>query len=132
MRCLMAYQTYPVLLLCRFMRKILFLLYRCVATPLNGFRKHGKCMTLKNKWYLTFNFCVWMVMIHTIITWTWLTSVINLGICTELTTGCISTIGGGIFSFWSMALSLSLFILFIKHSVNRARWIPWVIMSFGV
>ena len=76
---------------------------QCSATPFNGFRKHDNCMTPKHKWYVTPTFFVWMLMIRQIITLTCLTSMVNFGMCTNSTTGFVSTSGGGLFSFGSMA-----------------------------
>ena len=71
-------------------------------------------------------------MTHKIITWTQLTSVINFGMCTDITTWCLSTSGGGPFSFRDEELSLLVRILFTKHLLKRKRWNPWIIMSLGV
>ena len=46
---------------------------------------------------------------------------INFGMCTKLITGCVSTIGGGIFYFGDMTSYLSMLKLFIKQYVNRPR-----------
>ena len=86
----------------------------------------------KQRWYMTLTFCVWIWMTRTIITWNRLTAVINFGMCTKLTTGCVSTSSGDLFSFGDMAPSLSMHKLFTKHFVKRARCIPWAIMSFSV
>ena len=105
LRCLMASLTCLVLLLCHFMTQSLFILSQCVAITLNGFKKHTNCMTPKQRWYVTLTFCVWMWMTCKNKTWTRLTSVINFGMRTKLTSVCLSTGGGGIFSFGSMASS---------------------------
>ena len=122
----------PVLLLCWFMTQRLLILSQCVEMSLNRFRKYGKCMTPKHKWYMKLYFCIWLLTIHTIITWPRFTSVINFVMCNEFPTKCVSTSGGGLFYFGATILSLSICTLFTKHPVKRARWIPWVIMSFGV
>ena len=131
-RFLMASPTFPELLLCRFMTQSLFIFSPCVATPLNGFRKNDECMTPKQKWYVMFTFFVWMLKTCTIITWTWLASVINLGMCTNFITGCVITSGGDIFYFGDMASSLPMRTLFTKHFFMGERWIPWVVIIFGV
>ena len=88
--------------------------------------------TLKQKWYATLSFCVWMWRTHTIITWTHLTLVINFGMCTELTTICVFKSGDGIFYFGDTATSLLMHKLFIKRFLKKARWILWSIISFDV
>ena len=105
---------------------------KCVATSLNGFIKHGKCMSSKQKWYATLSFGVWMLMIHTIITWTQFNSVINFRMFTNFITRCVSTSCGGIFSFGDTASSLWMCTSFTKQSMKRERWSPWVIMSFDL
>ena len=95
-------------------------------------QKNGKCMTPEQKWCTTFTFFVWMLTTHTITKWTLLTSVIHFGMCAELTTGCVSTRGGGLLYFGVMSSSLSMRTLSTKHYVNRERWSPWVIISFSV
>ena len=129
---LMVSSAFPLLLLCRFMEQILFILSRCVAMPFNGFIKHGKIMNPNQKWYMALTFWVLMITTHTIIKWTRLISVTNLGLCTNLTNRCVSTSGGGIVYFGGISLSLSMRTIFVKQSVERVRWTPGVIMSFGV
>ena len=121
-----------ILLLCGFMTISLFTLSCCVVIPSNWFRKHVKCMTPINKYYVTHTFCVLILVTHTIMAFPWLTSVINFLICTNFTNGCVSISGGGLFYFEVMPLSFSMRTLFTKHFVNRARWIPWVIINFGM
>ena len=104
----------------------------CVTTPLNGFIKHDKCITPKQKWYRMVTFCVRMLMTHKIIAWTRLASVINFEMCTTLATGCVSASDDGIFYFGDMVLYLSMRALFTKISVKRSGWRPRVIISFGV
>ena len=128
----MLYPTFLVFLPCQIMKKSPLFFSRCVATSLNGFRKHCKCMTSKHKWYVTLTFCVWILMILTIITWTQLNSVINFGMFTNLITRCVSTSGGGIFYFGATASSLSMCTSFTKKYMKRQSWSPWVIMSFDV
>ena len=128
----MACLTFPVLFLCWFITPSLLVFYQFVVTPLNSFRKHAKCMTLNQIWYVMLTFFVLMWMTFTIMTQNRLTSVINFRMCTKLTTGCLSTSCGGIFSFGDVAFSLSMLKLFTKRFVNRERWIQWDNMSFGI
>ena len=104
----MAFPICPLFLLCRFMKRSLLIISLCAAAPLNGFRKNGNCRTLKQKWHVSLTFCVWMWTTRTIIIWNRLTLVINLGMCTKLNTGWVSTNGAGIFYFGATALSLSM------------------------
>ena len=129
---LMASPTWPLLFLCQFITQILFIFSWCVVIPLNGFRKHAKCMTPNQIWYVALTFSVWMWTTCTTKTWIWSTSVMNLGMCNKFTTGCVSTSGDGLFSFGVMASSFSMHLLFTKNFFTRERWIPWAIMSFGI
>ena len=95
---------------------------RCVATPLNEFRKNVKCMTQKQKWYMTLTSWVLMWATHTIITWSWLAPVINFWMCTKLTTEWVIKSGDGVFSFRDMASYLSICTLFTNHFLNMTRW----------
>ena len=111
------------------MTQILSIFSWFVTTPLNEFRKHSRCRNLKYKFYLTLTFCVWMLMTHTIIIWTWLTSVVNIGMSTEMTTLCVST--SGIFSFFAMAMSFPMYKLLTKK-LKKSSGSPWVNISFGI
>ena len=132
MRWMMAYLTFLFLFPYRFMTQNLFIFYQCISILLNGFRKKDTFMAPKYKWFMMLTFRFWMLVTHTIITWTWLASVINLGMCTNFITGCVITSGGDIFYFGDMASSLPMRTLFTKHFFMGERWIPWVVIIFGV
>ena len=118
------------LLLYQYMTRSLLTFSQCVMMPLNGFRKHSKCMNPNHRWYVMLTFCVWMWVTCTTKTWTWLTSVINFIMCTKFTTGCVGTSVGGIFSFGAMASSFSICALIYKTLFKEVKVKPMVHYNF--
>ena len=64
----MASPTCLVIFLCYFMVLILSILSQFVVIPLNEFRIHVNCMNLIQKWSVTLNVCLLIIMIITVLT----------------------------------------------------------------